>query len=794
MKEEFKLRVICLFSILMVLWGVTGCGERAAESGDGVWQRKERVEYDLTSNEWEGPEETADSSEPWQATDYWECPSYGASVEGMRYAGHMYTAEGSDIYLLERFVADRIGTESQKYFLVCLDTLTMEAQTRQLVFSVEEASEGEGGQGADAGREVLQKLAAELNKDLNERRLLITGMSGNDDKICIFAHQWDQEAESTVHYYALWTDRQGHLVSAVDLLPEIKRSGMGQGDFLPDGILCDREGRFYIGEEKIGLFDSQGKFLKLIEASDGSENPVFCTGRLPDGRPVFEHNTAGGDIAIFCLDDLEEKVLYQGSGSIPAHRSFSAFGEILFMDGGRLLRWDAAGGASESLYSDSGLAALGMECEGIIENSAEEVVMLFYDGNTSFAFRLRLGAEMPMTDITVFAVSGSGKLEEAAKEYCWRHPGVRIQVENTKQGEDFEAAMVRLTGLLSQGKGPDMFVLPIAQLEAFADQGILADLSGVLPEELEAQIFPKALQGGMIDGKLYGIVDELSVSTILVSEKIWQKETWTSQDVMRLTQEGGFTSVFGRQSPDSLLYSLVARDVAAGDCELVDPAGKQCGFDSEEFIKLLEFCKKYGTPPEEMGNVSLQEAWEQAIEDVREGRTLAYLCSGNLMSFSRDMAALGEGYRCVGYPTDGDYGGYMEYYDCYGVSADSPHKEAACDFLRYVLGDRNQRKRGITTVRRDILCNNVAEGARPGEAPVFWCDRRAVIPLEGRPDGSSFLPEYLEILEEGGWTPALADTLGVIISEEAAAYFSGDKTAQEAAEVIQRRAQIYLNE
>ena len=93
-----------------------------------------------------------------------------------------------------------------------------------------------------------------------------------------------------------------------------------------------------------------------------------------------------------------------------------------------------------------------------------------------------------------------------------------------------------------------------------------------------------------------------------------------------------------------------------------------------------------------------------------------------------------------------------------------------------------------------ISANNVADGAQPGESPVFWCDRRTVTPLEGRSDGSSFLPEYLEILEKGGWTSAWADTLGMIISEEAASYFSGDKTAEAAAEVIQRRAQIYLNE
>ena len=33
-----------------------------------------------------------------------------------------------------------------------------------------------------------------------------------------------------------------------------------------------------------------------------------------------------------------------------------------------------------------------------------------------------------------------------------------------------------------------------------------------------------------------------------------------------------------------------------------------------------------------------------------------------------------------------------------------------------------------------------------------------------------------------------------IISEEAGAYFAGDKSAEEAAEIIQRRVWLYLNE
>lgn len=808
MKKGLRFQIIGLFCALAVSGCITGCGRRTSGEGDGgTWQRKERVEHDLASGLWEEPEGTVDSGEPWRLTDYWEDAEGETAGTGMRIAGHMGATDGSTYYLLERYIErykkDQTEPDSQKYFLTCLDTLTMQAEKKELVFLTKEAAQSGGqqgtedadseGMGEDKEQEVLQELAAQLNRDMVEKQLTITGMDTQDDRLCLFVFRKDREKKEVSHYYALWLDREGNLEGAVDLLPGIEQAGMRQGDIFPDYIRCDREGRFYVGEETIGVFGSDGTFLKLIEAPGGSENPVFCTGRLPDGRLVFECNMTGGDIEIFCLEGLEEKSLYQGSGSVPDRRSFNAFGEIFFMEAGGLLRWDARSGDSETIYSDSSLGAMGMECDAIIENSAEEVVGVFNDGNTTFALRLRLGGEVPATDISIFVVSGSGDLEKI-DEYCRRHPGVQIEVQEKQEGETMDGAMTRLTAQLSQGEGPDLFLLSMTQLKVLQEQGVLEDLTEAVPEEIKDQIFPKVLQGGMIGGKLYGIIDSVSVDTVLVSKEVWQEDTWTFRDVMRLVEEGGFDSVFGTQSPERLIYSIVAKDVAAGNSSLVDREKGECHFDSEEFIRLLELCRKYGTPPEEAGNLSSQEQWEQNIKAVKEGRALAYCSVGNLMSFSRDMAALGEGYSCVGYPTDGEYAGYVVYGDCYGMNADSENKEAAQDFLWYLLGDKVQKRNGITTVRKDILCDNVADGAQPGESPVFWCDKRAVIPLEGRPDGSSFLPEYLEILEKGGWVSMWSDEIGMIISEEAAAYFSGDKTAEAAAEVIQNRVMLYLNE
>ena len=70
----------------------------------------------------------------------------------------------------------------------------------------------------------------------------------------------------------------------------------------------------------------------------------------------------------------------------------------------------------------------------------------------------------------------------------------------------------------------------------------------------------------------------------------------------------------------------------------------------------------------------------------------------------------------------------------------------------------------------------------------------SLVPLDGKEDESSFLPEYLELLENGTPEPIWLDDVGSIIVEEAMAYFKGDKEAGEAAAVIQSRVQVYLDE
>ena len=186
---------------------------------------------------------------------------------------------------------------------------------------------------------------------------------------------------------------------------------------------------------------------------------------------------------------------------------------------------------------------------------------------------------------------------------------------------------------------------------------------------------------------------------------------------------------------------------------------------------------------------------KEHADQIHNGGALAYSVSGNLADFSEAMTALGDGYKCIGYPTDSGFGNYVYCSECLAVTAATEKYEIACDFLEYLMSERVQRTTmSVSSVRRDIFMTYVVEEPGSSREPRFIIKKRHYFPLTGRPDGRSFLPEYMQIMEKGTSGEEASGQIRRIISEEAGAYFAGDKSAEEAAEIIQRRVWLYLNE
>lgn len=781
--------IFCLGILLAVC--LTGCGQKdTEEKSSAVSKRKESGPYDLLEQTWHAYKTAEESPEAWGLTDYRE--SYDITApEGTELWGRKSASDGQRYYDLASYVLwKEHGQGTQQLYLTCADMLTMEIEKTKLHFA------------EDAPVETVGQIdSAEAVKSLNNGTASVVGMDVVEGKLCLLAAQYGVESKELEHTYAVWLNAEYGIEKITDLTRGMEDSGLLKTG-MPQSLRCDGEGRYYVEVSEIAVLDSEGAFFTLLEAPEASESMsmIFCTGRLSDGTLLFEYgNRQTQELILFCLDGKEEKILCRSPYQYVENRYLNDRGEIFFIESGEVFRWNAAEGSCESLYQNEGLFA---KCRAIAETPEGGVALVMYDGEAISLCRLEPGAETEATVVTIYQMYEDQLLEQAVDEYTKRHPGVKIEITSRSQAEEEEIEMNKLAAQLSGGEGPDLLLLEREQMLLLAEKGALADLSQLLDTKVTEQIFPAALQYGTAGDKLCGLVYQISVSTLAVSEELCRSDTWSFRDVMELleAQSGSGKEIqwmAGNMSPQTMLSDLVLKDVAAGNSSLVDAEGKQCYFDTEEFVRLLEFCRKYGNNPKEADTLSREDAAEQ----VRSGKALAYRVYGNLTFFSSSMENLGEGFKCIGYPTEGGNGSFVNCGACLCVNGASENGEIACDFLQFLMEERIQRKLSTSTVRRDILSGSVVEhwehdnAAPAGSAsPVVWRVGRTISPLGAKPDGTSFLPEYTEILEKGITEPKGDNQLIQMILEEAQAYFYGDKSAEDAAEIIQNRVSLYLNE
>lgn len=764
---------------------LTGCGAADGTPESGV-PPQGKEPRDLAAEEWKAYGEVQDSDGVWSALGYWDDLVSGAARAGTERTARYTAAEGQNFYIL---VCDREtgGQGESFYYLTRVDMQSLKAKRMELKLS------DTGGMTAEEAAE-LTALAEAMERGQAEP----AGLDVLEGRPCLFFCLWEDGELAGMYSLQLGEDCRPE--GTTDLLPGLIQAGTALNR-RPTDFARDSRGNYYVLDNGDGgqvcVLDGRGKFLTRIGAGEKPDSIFRCTGKLPEGSPVFESRDPKTEVlTILRFDGEGGKILYRGRGTAAQARYFSESGEMIWLENGGILRWNAAEGSCQRFYRNNGWDAF--DCEAVWESEEGEITVVCQeDGVTSFS-RLAQGAE-EKEQLRIFAFFNGDTWKEYATEYGRRHPGTEITVEAGEPGSDVGVLMNRIMAQLLSGKGPDLLIVNRNQLETFQEKGVLAELSGLIPEETREQIFGCVLRQCAIGEELYGIADRVTVSTLLVSEKVWTGESWSAREVLELLEErerrgepvDRWISLNSRLTADQMLYDLALLDVGEEDSRLVDLRQGKCFFDTPEFIRLLEACKKYGEAPDVGGTLSEEER----LAELSAGRALAFPAMGDLQDFSHAMTLCGEGYHCVGYPADSGSGSRVSCYSFAAMNAETKHYELAAGFLKDIWSAEVQKGLGTSTVRRDLLTAGVADRHPANEGgPVFLLNERNVILLDGKADGTSWLQEYMELLDQGkpaGWW---STKLQGMILEEAAAFFNGDRSASDTAQILQNRIQNYLDE
>lgn len=768
-------------------------GEQEDPSAPESAASEERREYDWRTEDWKLAEtDTGDWGHELYAAEYIRGLISEPSEEYEDRSSSYHILDGR-IYVIDEYNQGKEGEAF--YYLNCYDSFTGEIWHRRLELPQFE--------------EYSDNTVFYSTFDVQSEQELV-----------IFMHvRAKGEKRDTLAYLAVHMSMEGEVLSVLDIYPAMLAGGAVDctcefGGHSPGRVYMDREGFYYMCliqwvEDDYGLhghivpdvciLDPTGGLVGTMNARSG-HSVVFAM-KTPDGEPIFRWYMGTGinNYALMYYDKAAQEprqLLHIMEGLWGDTNQWVGMlredGYLYFMDaGGRLNRCDLCTGKREYClrYGQLGLG----DWPGMVDMlQGPDGEPIFLDTLEDYTI-CRLGSEAPQTDPIrlVSLTDNCSFIENLAQRFSKRHMDRPIDVE--KPAGDEEAYRTRVMAELVSGKGADIYYVSAADMQILYESGVLADLSGVLPAQVEEAVYPGVLDGGKRGSQWVGLAPEARAVTMMVSGKYWDGGSWKLEELLDMADahpELAYPIISGQQYMDGyrLLYLLLFQDL--DNTPFIDLRSGSCDFENPLFLRVLELAKRYQDRP-----IEISREQNMAREVLEEGEyAAAVLIPFNFPEFNQTMSMLAEDCYQVGFPTDEGTGCYWQTDYYLVVNKDARYPELIHEYLAFLL-EKDSQDRTDQPVRRDMLKDHIVTEDTDKINPMRYKDGRGTYYyLEMGADGTVWQEEYEEMQSRSVLVTKDTEYVQQIIREEVKDYFTGVRDAEAVAGVIQNRVRLYLEE
>ena len=370
-----------------------------------------------------------------------------------------------------------------------------------------------------------------------------------------------------------------------------------------------------------------------------------------------------------------------------------------------------------------------------------------------------------------------------------------IVIELTDYGTEFgpeekDRAASLLTTEILAGNRPDLLYFPdlwflgtetvnLLSPLPFIGQGLLLDLDPYVAQDPDLHAEDILIWDALHQyGGLYLVSDLFSVQTVVCAPSFYADHAgWTIAEYLELEAAlpDGY-EMMDAMNPAYFLQGIGSRYMQ----KALDLEHATCDFDNAEFIALLDSATKVRdyTPVWDGGvcNQMMKGTLIGCYTDVRAPWSVA---------FDRTEAGRTEPMAYIGWPTpDGSGGSDIHLLGSLGVMADTAHKDACWQFVKYMIMhpgyiyDMEVRNQGFP----------LYIPAMPENPETLTDPNRLFEPLQS--DADAFRALAAQCTTMSFYDDAVMD----IILEEAQELLAGNRTAAETAKNIQERASLYMLE
>ena len=402
--------------------------------------------------------------------------------------------------------------------------------------------------------------------------------------------------------------------------------------------------------------------------------------------------------------------------------------------------------------------------------------------------------------LTLGASETPWELKYAVEAYNARNGKYYVEiVDYGQEYQDYDTAQERLKLDLATSKGTDIIWVGNLVVDELGYAGVLADLNAYLTPEVRNKYLTNILECAQTGDALYDIAATFELEFIAGdSRKLGTETGWTIEEMLEVFRDNNkdanaLGSVGVNTAQELVLHAIE---------DFVDWDAGRADFCNQEFYDILEFCRN-------------ESGWVKATqESVASGTHLAVRSGiSDVTSIQYTNWLLGDDWVVKGWPCNQGTGVKVSFGDSFAVSSYSQCPEGAWDFLEYCMTldwleeyaalHPDLPPKTYASIHGLPLNRLVFEKMLEWSTVQQYYDTGEPFPFyfgeEGIPDFYANSAEDVERIRE---IVALADGkrlsnlsfVSQIIGEEISGYNAGVLTAEQTAEKIQNRVQLYLNE
>ncbi len=418
---------------------------------------------------------------------------------------------------------------------------------------------------------------------------------------------------------------------------------------------------------------------------------------------------------------------------------------------------------------------------------------------------------------------------------------IRDYSEYNTEENDYMGALPQFNNDIVAGKAPDLIQISSEMpFASYVAKGLFTDLYPFIDADesfAREDFYQNILDAFSVNGKLYELAPTFALQTLVgKSELVGASDGWTMDEMLAAVKKFGNAEMIfgGEMTRDVFLESVCMLTYE----QFVDKNTGRCNFNSEEFIKILEFCK---TLPEktiwdDMDYETMDpNFWENQEYLYRrdEALLLNFYFSNYRDAWTTQEGRFGAHISFVGYPNEARNGTSMYPIAEFAISAKSACKDGAWAFISYMLTELEKTDAEELynfSVLRSVN-EKMAQSALEYYDP-YWDENSGGLVIM---PGSSFVETFdieetddetaptvddgekhwgyyigAEQIDIGQMNQELVDHVNSIIEnvshvnradldmidiikEDVSAFFAGQKDAKTVAGLIQSRVTTYIN-